>query len=44
MRWYGQINRSTGLAKMILQAGYKEGEEKADRKRDGKIIYQNRQD
>ena len=41
LRWYGYITRSTGLAKMILQ-GKVQGE--ADRKRDGKIIYQNGQD
>ena len=44
MRWYGHINRSTGLAKRILQARYKEEEGKADRKRDGKTKYQNGQD
>ena len=36
--------RSTELAKMTHWARYKEGEGKADRKRDGKIIYQNGQD
>ena len=42
LRWYGHITRSTGLAKMILTGhSKKEGEGKADRKRDGKIIYQN---
>ena len=44
LRWHGHINRLTGLAKRILQARYKEGEGKADRKRDGKTIYQNGQD
>ena len=36
-----KLSRSTGLAKMILQ-GTVQG--KADRKRDGKKIYQNGQD
>ena len=36
LRWYGHKTRSTGLAKMIYRALYKEGEGEADRKRDGK--------
>ena len=42
LRWHGHVTRSTGLAKMILGARYKEGEGKADRKRDG--IYRKGQD
>ena len=44
LRWYGHISRSTGLVKMILHGTVKRGRRKADRKRDGKIIYQNGQD
>ena len=45
LRWYGHITRSTGLAKMILQ-GTVQGRRRKGRqkKRDGKMIYQNGQD
>ena len=35
LRWYDHITRSIGLSKKSIQARYKEGEGKADRKRDG---------
>ena len=36
LKWYGHVTRSTGLAKTILRVLYKEGEEEANRKRDGR--------
>ena len=36
LKWYGHVSRSSGLAKIILQAQLKGEEDKADRYRDGK--------
>ena len=43
LKWYGHITRSSGLAKTILQfrAQCKEGEDEADRKRDGRTASRN---
>ena len=38
LRWFGHVSRSSGLAKTILQAQWKEKEKEADRRRGGKTI------
>ena len=38
LRWFGHVSRSSGLAKTILQAQWKETEKEADRRRGGKTI------
>ena len=36
LKWYEHVSHSSGLAKTILQGTVKEGEDKADRGKDGK--------